>query len=407
MVLIVQGSGITPALQLVDYSMKTTREVMATNDRKGLLKTPNPPKITLLWHSSLRSKRHDDLERALNLPDLERTYDSFRYLLIGDRGEEPANDGAVLPSMGRSGESRDSIGHNEREYFLRRCRASGIIDKRTVESLMSWISITRCRKSFKDNETDQVFDDTLVNLMKIAEALRSSVPLVDDGKSSNCFRGCDAVSFLVRKGYTPSRESALTLGRELASKLGLFVHASDPHGVLLDDQDQCYVFSKAVVVHRTNAARHLDLTQGLLVALCGHSAFEGEMIQLLKETGLIDEQIFTFPEGNVQLSMLEDFMPAERRSSMSLAPEGSESPKCSTSGLGVFSGQLQDFPTWAKKDSATALVECVVDNVQKLSSVPELDVEGDEECDSDTDDVIEATDSSSAAEEQNGPPIVM
>ena len=148
-------------------------------------------------------------------------------------------------------------------------------------------------------------------------------------KESQCFRGSDAVTFLVDEGYCPTRESALTLGRELGAKLQLFEHVSDPTVLLLDDAS-LYTFLSEEKTARAqkrrsldslrssdgqnlralgSRTRQLDLTQGFLVALCGHSSFESGMSDCLQTAGLIEEQIFRFPEGTVPLSKLSQFLP--------------------------------------------------------------------------------------------------
>ncbi|KAL9189115.1 hypothetical protein ACHAXT_011605 [Thalassiosira profunda] len=310
--LIVQGTGITPAVQLIDF----------------FLKMESPPKITLVW---MIQGEKGTFEEALNLPEREAISAHFRYQILGD--------GDALPEPTHSSDE-DEAECEAREAFLRLYRTNGMLHQKTVSTLLSWLhaesddaqrSLTERYSALDDGDKEGAEDPVNSNLERIGETLKTGLALEDklmQDRESQCFRGSDAVSFLVDE-YTPTRESALALGRELGAKLQLFEHVSDPTVLLLDDAS-LYIFLSEEETARTkkrrsldslrssdgqnlralgSRTRHLDLTQGFLVALCGHSSFESDMSDCLQTAGLVEEQIFRFPEGTVPLSKLSQFLP--------------------------------------------------------------------------------------------------
>ena len=292
------------------------------------LKMESPPKITLVW---MIQGEKGTFEEALNLPEREASSEHFRYQILGD--------GDALPQATHSSDE-DEAECEAREAFLRLYRTNGMLHQKTVSTLLSWLHAesddaqrsTTERDSVLDDDDEDDADPDDINLKRIGETLKTGLELDDkmiQDKESQCFRGSDAVTFLVDEGYCPTRESALTLGRELGAKLQLFEHVSDERVLLLDDAS-LYTFLSEEKTARAqkrrsldslrssdgqnlralgSRTRQLDLTQGFLVALCGHSSFESDMSDCLQTAGLIEEQIFRFPEGTVPLSKLSQFLP--------------------------------------------------------------------------------------------------
>ena len=306
--LITQGTGITPGLQLIDH----------------FLKMKNPPSITLVW---MVRGRQTDFENALKLPDREASK-HFRYMILSGQ-----NDIMYETSNGAEG---DVAACKASEVFLQLYRTNGVCHARTASALLSWAysGNSNVKRPLIDsdpvlNEEDKEPNDSaLVNLKRIAVTLQTGLALEDNmhdisDNGNQCFCGSSCVPFLADEGYTPTRESALTLGRELAPKLDLFEHVSDCKVLLLDDAEQFYAFnleqkmitrgkSGSLVESRVCALpriQYRDLTQGFLVALCGHSSFENDMAETLQNVGLVDDQIFRFPEGSVPVSTLSEFLP--------------------------------------------------------------------------------------------------
>ena len=306
--MIVQGTGVTAGLQLVDY----------------YLGMQNPPKITLLW---CVRERHVCFEEAVNLNDRKDSSTNFRYVIISDIGGTLSR---LTDDTAHAEATSDEDEHEARLDFLQLCDSNGMVHHETADALLTWISCSRDKDDKRtfvsgpeppesnDREPEPGKDISLSNLARIGESLKTGLELKDqmhDHQDTQCFRGYDAVSFLVEEGYTPSRESALGLGRELASKLDLFSHATNARRLLLDDAEEKYIFSGIITyrpsdrVLREPGTRNFDLSQGLLVTICGGATFEQNMKDVLKEVGVIEDQVINFPEGSSPLSELSEFIP--------------------------------------------------------------------------------------------------
>ncbi|KAL3784911.1 hypothetical protein ACHAW5_006233 [Stephanodiscus triporus] len=288
-----QGSGITAGLQLIDY----------------FLQMKEPPRISLLWWLKAR---HKAFEIILKFADREQASSNFQYLIT--------NEETSKKYCASTGEDGPLIGVDEKDALLQLCQSKGIRHPETVDALLLWAQSKGDNKSCKKKDIDDKSEDcTLINLSRIGESLRAWLLLGDkmhDCKSGRCFRGCDVVSFILSEDYTPSRESAIALGREMAKKLKLFEHVTDAPKLLLDNADEYYMFCddtpyvNCAEVSRTSSSHHhLDLTQGMLLAVCGYTKFEYDMIDLLKAAGAGDNQLFRFPEGSTPLSALSAFIP--------------------------------------------------------------------------------------------------
>lgn len=343
MCLITQGTGITPGLQLIDH----------------LSKMENPPTIRLVWMVKSIEQRFED---ATGLPGREAGSKHFRYLVLSDDGTRTSE--VLTEEDAAECEPRDAFVQQYRTYQSN----GGIRHPKTVASLLSWVyseSQDRARslieaKPVTEEQEDKFDGSALVNLKRIGETLRTGLALADNmhdtsDRENQCFSGSAAVTFLVDKGYTPTRESALTLGRELASKLSLFEHVSDSQTLLLDDADQVYTFhtntEKAPAFDLKGGGKPLSsepdgqslnfkheevgtqrlVTEGFLVALCGHSSFESDITDALYKAGLVEEQVFRFPEGSVPVSKLSEFFPGSEVESSDRSGGSDVSSKLDTS----------------------------------------------------------------------------
>ena len=301
---VVQGAGITPGLQLIDYYL---------NENEMISKIP---KITLIWLVRYCS---DQFEDAVQLE--KRTSEKFRYLIISD---EDATSPSICNESVKDSEDLsddDTEDLQAKQDFLHNYHSNkNILDKDTAASLLHWAGNkqdTEVTSSVPGPMTGNSNDDqTLANLTRIGDALRAGLELTERTYDVPCFFGRDAVSFLVHEGYAPTRDSALALCRELAEKLNLFKHTSDEKEVLLDEANQTYVFIDTALgqeltakLNQISRNKHrsslcVSRQKGLLVALCTHSKFETDMTELLKKIGLDQDQIFRFPEGSVPLSTM-------------------------------------------------------------------------------------------------------
>lgn len=111
--LIVQGTGITPALQLIDHQ----------------LSRPSPPTITLVWlvkHRFDVGCINESINNAKNL----------RYIVIDSEGT------SLTPSSTKVDDAKLE--------FMKRYHAHGMTSKDTTEALLSWA----CSK-----ETDDILND--------------------------------------------------------------------------------------------------------------------------------------------------------------------------------------------------------------------------------------------------------
>jgi hypothetical protein len=287
--LLVQGSGIAPGLQLIDY----------------FLQMNEPPRISLLW---CVQKQHSNFDNTLKLGDREQfSSDHFQYIIVECKENTTKLQGSKKASK--------LTGFDDKETLLQLCQSQGIHHPDTVAAMLLWAGC-----NVKDDVDDKWEDSTLVNLHRIGESLRSGLLLTDethDRQSGKlvCFRGCDAVSFIVGKGYTPSHESAVTLGRELALKLKLFKHTRDDKQLLLDSEDEYYMFCEDTpplhmsATSREGEIRRLRLSRNMLLAVCGRIKFEEDTMDIFKRAGAVDDQIFQFPEGSTPLYALSQFIP--------------------------------------------------------------------------------------------------
>lgn len=292
--LIVQGSGITPGLQLIDY----------------FLQMNEPPRISLVWCVKNKN-RHSDFVESLKLGDLEKvSSDRFHYIIV---------DYKKNPTQIVDENASKLTGCDEKENVLQLCHSRGIYHQDTVDAVLVWAG----SKGTVDVETPE--DCTHVDLHRIGESLRCGLLLTDkvhkyQSSKSICFRGCDAVSFIVSEEYTPSRESALALGRELASKLKLFKHTSDEQQLLYDSGDEYYKFCEnsqpthLSATPREGKLRSLHLSRDSLLAVCGYVEFEKDVVSVLKKIGATDDQIFQFPGGDTPLSALSQYIPERKKS---------------------------------------------------------------------------------------------
>ena len=243
--------------------------------------------------------------------------------------------------------SNDRVNEYEaKKAFLKLYHLKDIYHERTVNALLSWVLYSEDSNAsntqslstteLKGRERQKLNHNALANLIRIGETLKTELALSDHCDNSQndkqCFRGFDAVSFIVAKGYTPSRESALFFGRELASKLSLFQHVEDCERLLLDEEDQLYLFNDTskfeamdALLLRDSAVRNLNLAQNLVIALCGHFSFESGMTNALQNAGLIKDQIISFPEGSMPLSKLSQFVPQSPDEALAMTEPASES----------------------------------------------------------------------------------
>ncbi len=296
--LITQGAGITPGLQLIDY----------------FLQVENPPRVSLLW---CVKARYPSFENYVDLAGRERASSKFQYLII-PYGEDTTQ---ILANKRAS----TLVLVDESEALLQLCQSKGICHPETVDAVLLWAGSKGNNKSFEKKVIDETMEDsTLVNLYRISESLRAGL-LLTDKMHGRCVRGCDVVSYILSEDYTPSRESALALGREMVKKLKLLKHVTDAQKLLLDDADEYYIFCddtpqlhRAELPRESNTRFHLNTTQGMLLAVCGYVKFEEDMIDLLQEAGARGDQICQFPEGSTPLSALSKFIPARRRTSSGL-----------------------------------------------------------------------------------------
>ena len=299
--LITQGSGISSGLQLIDY----------------FIQMKEPPRISLLW---CVKDRHTDFENILKLADRERASPKFQYLVIEDK--ESKTDEVTDKQVS------DLRRCDERDALLQLCQSGGIRHPMTVYAILSWASKG---KNAQWNDVDETPEDcALADLYRIGESLRIGLLLTDemhDRPSGKCFRGCDLVSFIVNEGYTPSRESALTLGREIASKLKFLKHEIDNEKILFDNADVYYMFcddtprlNRAEMPRESHVRHSHDMMKGvmkgMLLAVCGRVEFEAEMTDLLKKAGAEEDQIFRFPKAMTPLSALSKYIPDRRRISL-------------------------------------------------------------------------------------------
>lgn len=300
MCLITQGSGISSGLQLIDY----------------FLQMKDPPRISLLW---CVKDRHTDFENILKLAGRERASPKFQYLVI--EYKESTTDDVTDTQVS------ELMRCDERDALLQLCQSGGIRHPKTVYAILSWASKVN---NAEQNDVDKTPEDcALADLYRICESLRIGLLLTDemhDRPSGKCFRGCDLVSFIVNEDYTPSRESALTLGREIASKLKLLKHETDNEMILSDNADVYYMFCDDTPrLNLCNAKRKFfchshdmmkGMMKGMLLAVCGRIEFEAEISDLLKRAGAEEDQIFRFPEAMTPLSALSKFIPDRRRISL-------------------------------------------------------------------------------------------
>jgi hypothetical protein len=276
MCLIVQGSGISPGLQLIEYFLRMNKH----------------PRISLLWCAK---NRHPDFVKAVKLGDHEKdSSDQFQYLII----EYKEN-----PTQATDEKTGKLIGSDKKDTLLRLIQSKGICHQDTVAATLSWAG------SIGTVDVDETQEDcTLLDLHRIGESLRCGLLLTDkmhdchSGKTI-CFRGCDAVSFIVSEEYTSSRVSALALGRELASKLKLFKHTSDGQRPLLDSGDEYYEFcenslpSHLSAIPRQGKLYRPQLPPDMLLAVCGYIKFENDASAFLRQLVQTRIKSFNFQEA--------------------------------------------------------------------------------------------------------------
>ena len=299
---------------------------------RGFLNLDSP----FIFVSSFR-ERQAGLEVAWKLED-RASSDYFRYLILssqhGKRKERLSGYRPSYSNFKRTSTLEESMnmhsapGHNldtggiehdltgsgmkEGKRFLHLYSSKSILHETTVDALLTWLGASMINIGYGTVDSGEVG-----KLGEIGDTLKSDLRLIMNEDNQH-FSGSDVVSCLLKGGYTPTRASALTLGMELASSLSLFKHASDDSKMLLDNDNENYVLCdseevgdrrKRFLPHNSRGIRNLDVLQGLSIGICGHTVFESDLTDVLKNAGLAEGQILRFPGGSTALSKLKQFLP--------------------------------------------------------------------------------------------------